>query len=74
MNSRTEHWQLIYRTKDPATLSWHQAEPRLSRELIAATGPKFSLRRSETEWHRTPGGPEQEFVYCWFEAEVRQSA
>lgn len=38
MNSRAEHWQALYRTKDPATFSWYQAEPRLSRELIAATG------------------------------------
>lgn len=36
--------------------------------LAAALGPGFSLRRSETELHRTPLGREKEFVYCWFEA------
>ena len=32
------HWEHVYRTKQPATLSWYQAEPARSLELIAGAG------------------------------------
>jgi SAM-dependent methyltransferase len=33
---RKEHWEAVYQTKGEANVSWHQDEPRLSLELIAA--------------------------------------
>lgn len=32
------HWENVYTEKLPTEVSWYQAEPRLSLELIAATG------------------------------------
>jgi 2-polyprenyl-3-methyl-5-hydroxy-6-metoxy-1,4-benzoquinol methylase len=37
-NARAEHWDNVYRTKQPTEVSWYQADPAVSRELIAATG------------------------------------
>lgn len=34
----TGHWQRIYRTKSPTELSWYEAVPRRSLDLIQATG------------------------------------
>jgi len=53
----TEHWDRIWGAKTPDQVSWHEAEPRLSLELIQATGvgPASSERPS-----RRPGG--QRFV------------
>lgn len=36
-----------------------------SETLHAQFGPAFSMERSEREEHRTPGGSEQRFIYCW---------
>jgi SAM-dependent methyltransferase len=32
-----EHWTQVYSTKDVETVSWHQAEPKLSLEMIASS-------------------------------------
>jgi SAM-dependent methyltransferase len=37
MNNKS-HWEQIYSDKSPLEVSWYQTEPRLSLELIAATG------------------------------------
>ena len=37
--TQAEHWEHIYRTKDPTTLSWYQPEPRLSLDLIQRVAP-----------------------------------
>lgn len=29
------HWEFVYRTKEATTLSWHQAQPTRSLELIS---------------------------------------
>ena len=34
-----EHWERIYRTKAPTEVSWYQAEPRLSLDLIQRVAP-----------------------------------
>jgi 2-polyprenyl-3-methyl-5-hydroxy-6-metoxy-1,4-benzoquinol methylase len=34
-----EHWEHIYRTKDPTQVSWYQPEPRLSLALIRRVAP-----------------------------------
>jgi SAM-dependent methyltransferase len=34
-----DHWERIYRTKDPTLVSWYQPEPRLSLELIRRVAP-----------------------------------
>jgi SAM-dependent methyltransferase len=34
-----EHWERIYRTKDPTQVSWYQPEPQLSRDLIRRVSP-----------------------------------
>ncbi len=34
-----EHWERIYRTKDPTQVSWYQPEPRLSLDLIRRVAP-----------------------------------
>jgi 2-polyprenyl-3-methyl-5-hydroxy-6-metoxy-1,4-benzoquinol methylase len=36
--SHREHWERIYAAHSPLDVSWHQAEPRLSLELIGRTG------------------------------------
>jgi trans-aconitate methyltransferase len=36
--SRREHWNQVWRTRSPQQVSWYQAEPRVSLELIAAAG------------------------------------
>lgn len=34
-----DHWERIYRTKDPTQVSWYQPEPRLSLDLIRRVAP-----------------------------------
>ena len=36
---RKAHWEAVYATKGAAGVSWYQAEPRLSLELIRAVAP-----------------------------------
>jgi SAM-dependent methyltransferase len=36
------HWQRVYETRSPATVSWYEAVPRRSLELIQATGVALS--------------------------------
>jgi hypothetical protein len=36
---RKAHWEEVYATKGETGVSWHQAEPRLSLELIRAVAP-----------------------------------
>ena len=36
--SRKSHWEHLYESKSPDAVSWYQAEPTLSLELIARTG------------------------------------
>jgi SAM-dependent methyltransferase len=36
------HWQRVYETRSPATVSWYEAVPRRSLELIQATGVTLS--------------------------------
>jgi SAM-dependent methyltransferase len=43
MNGRA-HWDTIYATKAPDAVSWYQAEPSVSRELIEATGSGHDAR------------------------------
>ncbi len=38
MTDRKTHWEKVYLQKPPDELSWRQAEPRLSLELIRASG------------------------------------
>ncbi|MFA5530512.1 MAG: class I SAM-dependent methyltransferase [Thiohalomonadaceae bacterium] len=38
MTDRKRHWETVYTSRSPLDVSWYQAEPRLSLELIAATG------------------------------------
>jgi SAM-dependent methyltransferase len=35
---RKQHWESVYTNKSPLEVSWYQTEPRLSLELIAASG------------------------------------
>lgn len=35
---RAAHWEHLYATKEPTQLSWYQAKPTMSLELIAAAG------------------------------------
>jgi|GEM_PF-2656057 len=35
---RKEHWEQVYREKSPLQVSWYQAEPKISLQLIEATG------------------------------------
>jgi trans-aconitate methyltransferase len=35
---RREHWDRVWSTKTPQQVSWYQAEPQISLELIAAAG------------------------------------
>ncbi|WP_127902430.1 class I SAM-dependent methyltransferase [Solirhodobacter olei] len=37
MIDRSDHWERIYREKPAASLSWHEAIPRVSLDLIEAT-------------------------------------
>ena len=41
---RKAHWEAIYTTKAPTDVSWFQASPDLSLELIAATGAGKNAR------------------------------
>jgi SAM-dependent methyltransferase len=34
-----QHWERIYRSKDPSQVSWYQPEPRLSLDLIRRVAP-----------------------------------
>jgi SAM-dependent methyltransferase len=34
-----DHWERIYRTKDPTQVSWYQPQPRLSLDLIRRVSP-----------------------------------
>jgi len=36
--NRKEHWEQVYRNKSPLEVSWYQAEPTLSLQLITNTG------------------------------------
>jgi len=36
--NRKEHWNQVYQTKGPLNVSWYQARPETSLQLIAATG------------------------------------
>lgn len=36
---RKAHWENVYSTKGEAGVSWYQAEPRLSHELIRSVAP-----------------------------------
>lgn len=38
------HWDRVYRTKAPTDVSWYQADPHLSLELIARVAPARSSR------------------------------
>lgn len=38
MHDRREHWERIYTIKSPLEVSWYQAEPRVSLDLIHASG------------------------------------
>lgn len=40
--NRREHWEQVYRTKGPLDLSWYQARPELSLDLIATVSRKES--------------------------------
>ncbi len=42
--SRKAHWEEIYATKGAAGVSWHQAEPHLSLELIRMAAPAIGGR------------------------------
>jgi len=42
--NRAEHWEHVYRTKQPDSVSWFQAEARLSRELIQRVAPDHRAR------------------------------
>lgn len=39
MSDRTTHWQNVYATKDEAEVSWFQASPAISLEMIRAASP-----------------------------------
>ena len=41
---RKAHWEEVYATRGEAAVSWYQAEPRLSLELIRAVGPAAGAR------------------------------
>lgn len=41
---RSEHWEQVYRTKQPDQVSWFQAEARLSRQLIERVVPDRAAR------------------------------
>lgn len=34
-----QHWESIYQTRDPTTVSWFQPDPRLSLQLITEAAP-----------------------------------
>ncbi len=38
MGDRSKHWEKVYETMDPAEVSWFEAEPRVSLDLIQASG------------------------------------
>lgn len=38
MHNRREHWEQIYTRKSPQEVSWYQAEPRVSLDLIRSSG------------------------------------
>ena len=38
MTDRKQHWEQVYTAKSPLDVSWYQTEPRLSLDLIRATG------------------------------------
>lgn len=40
--TRADHWENVYRTKEPDQVSWFQAEARLSRQLIESLSPDRS--------------------------------
>lgn len=37
--TQADHWERIYRTRDPTTVSWYQPEPTLSLDLIRRVAP-----------------------------------
>jgi SAM-dependent methyltransferase len=38
LTRRTAHWEEVYRTRNPAEVSWYQADPAVSLRLIEQTG------------------------------------
>jgi hypothetical protein len=53
--NRKEHWEGVYTAKADDQVSWTQAEPRISRSLIAASCPPPSLfRRCSHQLGRPP--------------------
>jgi len=44
VTERRDHWQTVYQTKDPDSVSWYQDDPKLSVDLITGqTGPEHSV-------------------------------
>ncbi len=41
---RKEHWEAVYQTKGETGVSWYQADPRLSLELITSVAPARDRR------------------------------
>lgn len=39
LHPRQQHWELIYQTKRPEEVSWTQAEPRISLDMIRRAAP-----------------------------------
>lgn len=44
LSGRQEHWQGVYTTKDPESVSWFQAAPTPSLELVQALKPRAGAR------------------------------
>ena len=44
MTSRQQHWQTVYRDRDPEGVSWYQENPERSRHLIESAGLPPSAR------------------------------
>lgn len=42
--SRRDHWEAVYTSKQPDEVSWYQAEPQMSLELIRATETGHNAR------------------------------
>ena len=51
------HWEHIYQTKAPDQVRWHS--------LHGEFGTRFRLIGNLTEFHRTPFGTMQQFLYCF---------
>ena len=44
MTSRRQHWDTVYRTRDPQQVSWYQEDPARSLALIESTGVSTRAR------------------------------